>query len=189
MKKNSSEAKNDYIKNSFNCPIIFKNFDEEVIPENKVILYEIKSGYSIDEVLSQLNVRIKIIRDCLFVEEEKPLYFIGLINLLSKNVDKVKKNVENNIQVEENLLLVVSVDYEYCGIDASKEIHNYYLLHKKIDNVEKKMEAKFDALEKKISNNSNILTSLSYKIDLMFQNMLLFHPGSTINLTLSVNKP
>jgi hypothetical protein len=91
LKNAKDKSAEDYIKNDFKCPILYKNFKEAVIPSNKAILCEIKGGFAIKDVAKQIEKRIKFIHNCLFNEGEKPEYFIGIVNVYSKNVDKLTK--------------------------------------------------------------------------------------------------
>ena len=125
-KKSDPEKANYYINNDFKSPIIFKNFDEDFIPQNKVILCEIKSGFAIDGVIKQLEERINIIRDCLFNEEEKPLYYIAIVNLSSENLELIKSYKDRKINTKEKVLFIVTIDYKYCGFDISHEVHGDY---------------------------------------------------------------
>ena len=136
-KKSDPEKANYYINNDFKSPIIFKNFDEDFIPKNKVILCEIKSGFAIDGVIKQLEERINIIRDCLFNEEEKPLYYIAIVNLSSESVELIKSYKDRKINTKEKVLFIVTIDYKYCGLDISHEVHGDYLLYKKMNSIEK----------------------------------------------------
>ena len=136
-KKSDPEKANYYINNDFKSPIIFKNFDEDFIPKNKVILCEIKSGFAIDGVIKQLEERINIIRDCLFNEEEKPLYYIAIVNLSSENLELIKSYKNRKIDTKEKVLFIVTIDYKYCGFDISHEVHGDYLLYKKMNSIEK----------------------------------------------------
>ena len=61
---------------------------------------------------------------------------------------------------------MASIDFEYCGLDASYEIPGEYLLYKKIDVLEKKMD-KIDVLEKKIDK----IDELEKKMDKMEKKM------------------
>lgn len=154
-KKEKGEDYDNFLtQNDFKCPIIYKNFKEDKIKPNQSILYEIKSGFALKEVLEQLEIRIKIIKNCLFNGQDKPIYFIGIVNLLSKNVNQIA-NEKYTITSNENILIVASVDYEYCGIDVSHEIHGEYLLHKRLDALEKKMDDKFNEVNENIKNLSN----------------------------------
>ena len=64
--KDKKQKKLDILNNTFKCPIIYKNFEENNIPANTAIIYEIKSGFDIDQLLTQIENRIKLIRDCMF---------------------------------------------------------------------------------------------------------------------------
>ena len=136
-KKSDPEKANYYINNDFKSPIIFKNFDEDFIPQNKVIYCEIKSGFAIDDVIKQMEERINIIRDCLFNEEEKPLYYIAIVNLSSENLELIKSYKDRKINIKEKVLFIVTIDYKYCGFDISHEVHGDYLIYKKMNSIEK----------------------------------------------------
>ena len=136
-KKSDPEKANYYINNDFKSPIIFKNFDEDFIPQNKVIYCEIKSGFAIDDVIKQMEERINIIRDCLFNEEEKPLYYIAIVNLSSENLELIKSYKDRKINTKEKVLFIVTIDYKYCGFDISHEVHGDYLIYKKMNSIEK----------------------------------------------------
>ena len=136
-KKSDPEKANYYINNDFKSPIIFKNFDEDFIPQNKVIYCEIKSWFAIDDVIKQMEERINIIRDCLFNEEEKPLYYIAIVNLSSENLELIKSYKDRKINTKEKVLFIVTIDYKYCGFDISHEVHGDYLIYKKMNSIEK----------------------------------------------------
>ena len=55
LKNAKDESAEDYIKNDFKCPILYKNFKEAVIPSNKAILCEIKGGFVIKDVAKQIE--------------------------------------------------------------------------------------------------------------------------------------
>ena len=135
--KGDPEKENYYINNDFKSPIIFKNFKENYIPQNKVILCEIKSWFAIDDVIKQMEERINIIRDCLFNEEEKPLYYIAIVNLSSESVELIKSYKDRKINTKEKVLFIVTIDYKYCGFDISHEVHGDYLIYKKMNSIEK----------------------------------------------------
>ena len=71
LKKENNIKSEDYINNSFKCPILYKNFDDDIIPENNTILIEIKSGIDISGLEEQIIKRIDLINDCLFKQGEK----------------------------------------------------------------------------------------------------------------------
>ena len=139
--KNEKNAKaKEFINNSFKCPIIYKNFDEDIIPENKTILIEIKSGFDILSVKAQINSRINIINDCLFKQGEKPTFYIGLINLDSNKIkDLIEYNKDVDFNIGEKALIISCIDYDYCEIDLSYEVNNDYLLYKELKNLETKI--------------------------------------------------
>ena len=139
--KRDKDKSKQYIDNDFKCPILFKNFVDEFIPENSVILCEIKSGFALLDVMKQLNKRIDIIKYCLFNKFEKPNYFIGIINLNSENVEKLDDFLEKEIpKFDGNVLIISSVDYEYQGLDISYEINNDFLIYKKLEDTNEKID-------------------------------------------------
>ena len=141
------------INNSFKSPILFKNFEEEEIPPNQVIMCEIKSGFDIVGLKSQLTDRIKAIRKFIFNKDETPLYYIGLVNLDSKNIDKLVEYSNFDFDINEKVLIVAVIDYVYFGMDLSYEVSDGYLLLKAIGNLEKKMDKRMDNLERKFDDN------------------------------------
>ena len=84
-----------------------------------------------------MEERINIIRDCLFNEEEKPLYYIAIVNLSSENLELIKSYKNRKIDTKEKVLFIVTIDYKYCGLDISHEVHGDYLLYKKMNSIEK----------------------------------------------------
>ena len=89
----------------------------------------------------QLEERIKVIKKCLFNEDEKPKFFVGIINLDSKNVNKLCELLHGNFELEENALIISLVDFEFFGFDLSYEINNDYLLYKKLEETRNDMNA------------------------------------------------
>ena len=124
-----------YINNSFKCPILYKNFDDEIIPENQTLLIEIKSGFDILGVEKQIDSRIEILNYCIFKEGEKPTFFIGLINLDSTKIDLLSNYMNLVLNFEKNTLIISCVDSEYCGIDSSYELNTNYLLNKGLNDL------------------------------------------------------
>ena len=177
---NKNEIK--VISNDFNCPIIYKNFPDEIIQQGDSILFEIKSGFALEDVVEQLEKRIKIINNCIFVNyKERPVFYIGLVNILSDNIDKEIPNIMKNFNLKANLLLVVSVDYKYCDIDVSSEIHGEYLLYKKINSLEQKMDSNFSNLNQKIDTEViNKLDTLQQQV----QSLINFMQGNYPNFQL-----
>ena len=178
-KNDKNEAKK-YLDNDFKCPILFKNFADEIIPENSVILCEIKSGFALLDVLNQLKKRIDIIKYCLFKKNERPNYFIGIINLDSQKAKILEDFLEENPpDFEDNVLIIASVDYEYQGFDISYEIDKDFLLLKifeetkddlkkiMMDNFNKLCE-KIDGLNKNKDNSNN--AEVNYHLELRADN-------------------
>ena len=144
--------------NSFKCPILFKNFEAQELPPDRAILCEIKSGFDVNELIRQLEERIKIIKKCNFNQGETPLYYIGIVNFYSENIDKLKQYKVFNFDKElnENIVIVAAVDFKYFGIDLSHEINDGYLLYKAIENVNERVgnvDERVGNLEKKIDSN------------------------------------
>ena len=188
-KKEGNKNEINFISNDFKCPIIYKNFQDEIIKQGDSILFEIKSGFALKDVIEQLEKRIKIINNCIFVNYEKrPVFYIGLVNILSDNIDKEIPNIMKDFNLKANLLLIVSVDYKYCGIDVSSEIHGEYLLYKKINSLEQKMNSNFIDLGKKIDNDKDeIKNEINQKLDnLQFQvqSLINFMQGNYPNFQL-----
>ena len=188
-KNDGNKNEINFISNDFKCPIIYKNFQDEIIKQGDSILFEIKSGFALKDVIEQLEKRIKIINNCIFVNYEKrPVFYIGLVNILSDNIDKEIPNIMKNFNLKANLLLVVSVDYKYCDIDVSSEIHGEYLLYKKINSLEQKMNSNFIDLGKKIDNDKDeIKNEINQKLDnLQFQvqSLINFMQGNYPNFQL-----
>ena len=116
-------------------------------------MVEIKSGIDISGVKEQLKKKINLLNECIFNQGEKPIFFIGLINLDSNKIENLTKYSDFN----DNTLIICCIDSEYCGIDLSYEVSNDYLLHKdlknleaKIDNTKKDLEAKIEGLDAKV---------------------------------------
>ena len=179
--------------NTFKSPILFKNFDEEVIPANKVLLFEFKSGFDIEGLHKQFKERIEAVNNFIFNKDEKPLYYIGIVNLNSKNIDKLENYSNYNFNdIKDNMIIVATIDYNFFNIDLSYEINEGYLLIKKIDNLENQisdlkntmnnLEKKFDD---KISDLNNKIASFEEKMDKKFDNLLTeikaLHPEHRFN--------
>lgn len=147
---------NKFINNAFKTPILYKNFKDEKIPQNQAIVFEMKSGFDILSLISQLKERINIVNNCFFAENEKPMYFIGITNFNSKNVEKLEEFNELSLVLNEHTLIVATVDYEYCGLNIRTKIHSEYLLNKKLDN----LELKIDRLNEKIDNNMKLFLNI-----------------------------
>ena len=153
------------INNSFKSPILFKNFEEEEIPPNQVIMCEIKSGFDIVGLKNQLIDRIKAIRKFIFNKDETPLYYIGIANLDSKNIDKLVEYSNFDFDINEKVLIVAVIDYVYFGMDLSYEVSDGYLLFKAIGNLGKKI----DNLERKFDDLINELKRLYPNFNLRYK--------------------
>ena len=172
--------------NTFKSPILFKNFDEEVIPANKVLLFEFKSGFDIEGLHKQFKERIEAVNNFIFNKDGKPLYYIGIVNLNSKNIDKLENYSNYNFNdIKDNMIIVATIDYNFFNIDLSYEINEGYLLIKKIENLENQisdLKNTMNNLEKKFDDN---IASFEEKMDKNFDNLLkeikALHPEHRFN--------
>ena len=133
------------IDNTFKTPIIFKNFEGESIPPKEAIICEIKSGFDIKTLKSQIKERINIVNDCFF-DNNKPSYFIGIVNINEELVNKlydIKDALDDDFILEDNIIILATVNYLYCDIDASLEVHTDYILYKKLNNMDKEIKRIF----------------------------------------------
>ena len=133
----------------------------------------------------QLEERIKVIKKFLFNEDEKPKFFVGIINLDSKNVNKLSELLHENFELEENALIISLVDFEFFGFDLSYEINNDYLLFKKLEETRNDMNAKFEMLDKKIDKIDSKFESLKKKIEELFDVIEIYGPKIIVK-TLSI---
>ena len=138
------------INNTFKTPIIYKNFEEELIPPGRTIIGEIKSGFDIENVKHQIEERIDLVNDCLFdIDNEKPFFYIGIININENNIkilNNIKNILDNNFEFKENVMIITTINYLYCEQDASYEIHTDYLLYKKLTEMDKNMNNRFNLM-------------------------------------------
>ena len=166
LKRNKDNSAENYIKNDFKCPILYKNFNEKIIPSNKAFLCEIKAGFAIEDVAEQIEKRIELIKNCFFNDGKKPEYFIGIINLNSKNVDKLAVFLNYTPNFEDKVLIISAVDYEYFGMDISYEINTNYLLFKKIDTLKNEIKNELNremAIQRQELKDE--ISKLGFKID------------------------
>ena len=185
LKNAKDKSAEGYIKNDFKCPILYKNFKEAVIPSNKAILCEIKGGFAIKDVAKQIENRIEFIHNCLFNEGEKPEYFIGIVNVYSKNVDKLKKFSELQLEFEDKVLIVSAVDYEYKGMNISYEINTDYLLFKKMDSLKQEIkdEIKEEIRKEMAAQKQEIkdeISGINTKIDKILEILKKMNPKLAI---------
>lgn len=176
MFKKEKNAKPDILVNNvFKCPIIYKNFINKEIPENQTLIIEIKSGFDILSLKHQLEERIGIIKNCLFNKDERPNFFIGIVNLDSKNVNKLEELLENKFLLKDNVLIISVIDFLYCGIDLSYEINNDYILYKKLEETKSEMNNKFTEMNNKFTEKfaeiNNKIDGLNERFDLLLSNL------------------
>ena len=144
-KRDKNFIDNTKIDNTFKAPIIFKNFEEESIPPKESIICEIKSGFDIKTLKSQLKERINIVNDCLF-DNYKPSYYIGIVNIDDIFFDKLNDIInilDTDFIFKEKIIILATINYLYCGIDASYEVHTDYILYKKLNNMDKGIKGRF----------------------------------------------
>ena len=144
-KRNKNIIDNTKIDNTFKTPIIFKNFEEEFIPPKKAFICEIKSGFDIETLKTQIKQRIDIVNDCLFVND-KPSHYIGIVNINDRNVDKlynIKDSLDKDFILEERIIILSTINYLYCDIDTSYQVHTDYILFKKLNNMDKEIKGSF----------------------------------------------
>ena len=144
-KRDKNVIDNTKIDNTFKTPIIFKNFEEESIPPKEAIICEIKSGFDITTLKSQIKERINIVNDCLFVND-KPSYYIGIVNINDRFVDKlnnIKNILDSDFISKEKVIILATINYLYCDIDTSYEVHTDYILYKKLNNMDKGIKGRF----------------------------------------------
>ena len=188
----------DYkINNTFKSPILFKNFIGNKINPKKVMIGEYKSGFDIIGLKSQIKERIALIKEYSFyLEEEKPEYFIGVVNVKSENIEKLKEyndyNFDNN--VEEKILIVACVDSKYFGHDMSSEISAEYILNKNMNEIKNEMnnmKNEINGMKNEMNNMKNEIkgvkneikgvksevNNISLKMDLLIQALCLCQPG------------
>ena len=144
-KKDKNVIDSTKIDNTFKTPIIFKNFKDTFIPPKEAIICEIKSGFDIKTLKSQIKERINFVNDCFFVNN-KPSYFIGIVNMNEEYVDllyNIKDVLDADFIFKEKIIILSTINYLYCDIDASLEVHTDYILYKKLNNMDKGIKGKF----------------------------------------------
>ena len=182
LKKQNDKKYGEYINNSFKCPILYKNFEDNIIPKDNTLLIEIKSGIDLSGLESQIKTRIDLINDCLFKPGEKPSFYIGLINLDSNNVESLTEFNNIDFTFKEKTLIISCIDYQYCGNDLSYEINNDYFLYKEMKNLETKIDKTKEDLETKIDNTKRDLeTKINLKFDSLIMALQQHIPGIMIN--------
>ena len=170
----SAQEKSPLVKNSFKSPIIYKNFDEDMIPKNQTVVCEIKAGFAYAELKKQLEERIFLINNCIFSEAEKPTYFIGIVNFKSIYVNEIPKVSNDDFEIKEKTLLISVVDYNYCGMDTSIEIRSDYILFKKMEEIEsdvKEMKLKMEKIESNFEKYESNLEKFESNVEKKFKNL------------------
>ena len=185
LKDKNDDSINVIISNDFKCPVLFKNFKGKIIPENKTLLCEIKAGFAVEDVVAQIEDRIKFIKNCLFNKGEKPEYFIGIVNLFSENVQKLSEFKNYEPKFDGNVILLSVVDYEYHGIKISYEINNEFLLLNKVD----KLETKVDNMQKDIKRIDYNINELKSRLNRFFDKMENIYPGFNQEMSQNEKKP
>ena len=173
IRKNKDQKVIDkYINNDFHCPILLKNFPDKEIEKNQVVLCEIKSGFSLGDLENQIKKRIDIIKRCMFNGEEKPQYYLGIVNLLSNNIEKLKQLSIKEPLFDDKVIIITTIDYKYLDIEASYEINRDYLLYKKID----KLESMINITQNGINALLNNVNEMKSMYSNLFNKIKIYHP-------------
>ena len=155
-------------KKELNPIIIFKNFSEEKISKNKNIIFEVKSGFDITKLTEQINERINLVNNCFFEEDQKPEYFIGIVNFCSENESKLEEIINTNDDFKGNVAIFAAIDYNYSGVDLSYDISTEYIFQKNFE----KINTRLDNIEKTLNEiNNNTDTKLANLKDEINNNM------------------
>ena len=121
----------------------------------------------------QFKERIDSINNFIFNKDEKPLYYIGIVNFNSNNIDKLDKYSNYNFNdVNDKIIIVATIDYNFFNIDLSYEINEGYLLIKKIENLENQISDLKNEISDLKNEINNKFDSFGRKTDENFQNLL-----------------
>ena len=169
------KKENNVDKKELNPIIIFKNFSEEKISKNKNIIFEVKSGFDITKLTEQINERINLVNNCFFEEDQKPEYFIGIVNFCSENESKLEEIINTNDDFKGNVAIFAAIDYNYSGVDLSYDISTEYIFQKNFE----KINTRLDNIEKtlnEINNNTdtklaNLKTEINNNTDTKLANL------------------
>ena len=134
---NFIEGKNSNIQNDLKSIIIFKNFEETVIPKDKPIVMEIKKSCRLSDLIIQLKQDAKIFKyiKCHDSKIELPKYFIGIIcqyemdtanKELSKLYKPYKDSKVNNLSHILNVITKMEINI-IIGIIKDEKIMDYPL--------------------------------------------------------------
>ena len=134
---NFIKGKNRNIQNDLKSIIIFKNFEETVIPKDKPIVMEIKKSCRLSDLIIQLKQDAKIFKyiKCHDSKIELPKYFIGIIcqyemdtanKELSKLYKPYKDSKVNNLSHILNVITKMEINI-IIGIIKDEKIMDYPL--------------------------------------------------------------
>lgn len=136
---------NNYnINNDLKAHILFKNFDEESIPENEPIILEVKKSFKLYDLLNQIKQISKVAKNLVLQSNipEFPKYIIGYIcsysekeieienftTLNGKYKNTNKTLLEHDLEVinenEIKVIICLIKDEQICGYDLCKEDYN-----------------------------------------------------------------
>ena len=65
-----------------------------------------------------------------------------LVNQLSK----IKDVLDTDFILKEKIIILSTVNYLYCDIDASLEVHTDYILYKQLNNIYKEIKGRFHSV-------------------------------------------
>ena len=136
---------NNYnINNDLKAHILFKNFDEESIPENEPIILEVKKSFKLYDLLNQIKQISKVAKNLVLQSgvPKFPKYIIGYIcsysekkieienfTTLNGNYKNTNKTLlEHDLEVinknEIKVIICLIKDEQISGYDLSKEDYN-----------------------------------------------------------------
>ena len=136
---------NNYnINNDLKAHILFKNFDEESIPENEPIILEVKKSFKLYDLLNQIKQISKVAKNLVLQSNipKFPKYIIGYIcsysekkieidnftTLNGKYKNTNKTLLEHDLEVinenEIKVIICLIKDEQISGYDLSKEDYN-----------------------------------------------------------------
>ena len=88
----------------FKAPIIYKNYSENNITSNSLLLYEIKSGDQKEKIIEQMRKRCQFIHNYLrlFYDFSIPIYYFGFYT--EKSILNYEINLDNSDSVKNNII-------------------------------------------------------------------------------------
>ena len=112
-----------------------------------------------------INERINLVNNCFFEEDQKPEYFIGIVNFCSENESKLEEIINTNDDFKGNVAIFAAIDYNYSGVDLSYDISTEYIFQKNFE----KINTRLDNIEKTLNEINNKtdtkLANLKYEIN------------------------